>query len=167
MLKRTAAAAAAALVLALGGTGAALAANGADDPPGTITRSTTATTTASTPPRPPSRREARRAGRRPRRPEPLSPEGGGYSDQRSGSRTPSPPSGFCPPTAMTSRPSGPASNAAHHLRRHPHHVELAQLDHLVVEPDPPGPGDDHVGLLLLFVVVPVRGLHVRTQPQQA
>ena len=34
MLKRTAAAACAALVLALGGTGAALAANGADDAPG-------------------------------------------------------------------------------------------------------------------------------------
>jgi hypothetical protein len=34
MLKRTAAVACAALVLALGGTGAALAANGADDAPG-------------------------------------------------------------------------------------------------------------------------------------
>jgi len=34
MLKRTAAATGAALALALGGTGAALAANGADDPPG-------------------------------------------------------------------------------------------------------------------------------------
>jgi hypothetical protein len=53
------------------------------------------------------------------------------------------------------------------VRRDPNHVEHLQLDHLVVELDLPGARDDHIGLLLLLVVVPV-GRHLpRRVPEQA
>ena len=67
--------------------------------------------------------------------------------------TPSPPSGFGPPIAISSSPSGPASNDAHDPGADADDVPLPDVADLVVEPDAAGADDDDVGLLLLAVAV--------------
>src|SRR4051794_22117960 len=55
------------------------------------------------------------------------------------------------------QPVGTGLESAHDMRRDAHDVPLAQLDRLVVEPDPSRTAEHHIGLLLHPVAVPAGG----------
>src|SRR4051794_2306738 len=52
---------------------------------------------------------------------------------------------------------GTALESAHHVRRDANHVPFAQLDDLVIKAHPARAADDHVGLLLLVVLMAEAG----------